>query len=241
MVKIKFLEKKNLILCLIAILLCFSNTANAFDDIPVYKIAQPDFVNDLDNTQEVEEKEILLEWNKWHAKVRNIIYTNRYSKGMLRPETSYAYNFYVDKNQKVSNVVVYHFPKDTITAKDGSERMWWIWYNQPFYAYSLKQDTYYKLKATKSVKVSKNNLTEIVKNSEVVSIVKQHQVPWVGSDMKKFANNITRLETVFGKSLVFPAGSKREKILVVALYRHTYGQGSDYTENDFDDVEKIKK
>lgn len=235
----KKIKNKTLIFYITAIIFFFGCIAKATDDIPVYKISQPSFNQSFDNIDEQEEKWLELEWNKWHAKVRNIIYQNNYSKGLLSSETSYAYNFYVDNNQKISNIVVYFFPKETLNAKDNSAGLWWTKENQPFYAYSLEQNVFYELQITKNVKLSKNNLIDVVKSANVVCTLTESKTPR-GKKMKNLANNITRLETIFKRALIYPTGSKRTKVLVTALYRHTYGQGSDYTEKDFNDSEKVK-
>ena len=236
----KKIKNKTLLFYITAIILFFGNIAKATDDIPVFKLGQSAFSETLDTIQEQEEKWLELEWNKWHAKVRNIIYQNKYSQGLLSSETSFAYNFYVDNNQKLSNIVVYFFPKETLNAKDNSAGLWWIENNKLFYAYSLDQNVFYELQTTKHVKLSKSNFIDVVKSARVTRTLTEFKTP-KGKQMKKMANNITKLETIFKRALVYPAGSKRTKVLVVALYRHTYGKGSDYTEKDFNDVEKVKQ
>ena len=202
------------------------------------QLAKPTLVKQIENKEnQFEEKWLELEWNKWHAKVVNTIYQNNYCVFDMWKKNAFAYSFYVNKDKTLFNVVVYYIPNTTVDINPHSEKFMWVSVNQPFYAYSLDENAFFEITVNKDAKMSKNTLVDIIKSSSV-SQFKEKEVPRA-KHIRKSAENITRLETVFPKTLEFPQGSQRTKVLVTAFY-YASTKGGDYTEKSFNDVEKIK-
>lgn len=232
--------KKSFLNILFVICLTFGGQniafATDFEDFTITTIAQPKLEEKQTNEVQ-EEKWIELEWNKWRAKIVNIIYDNGYCVYELYRKAAYGYYFDVDNNQKISDIVICYFPPTTLNIDEKSAELWWMTPDAPFYTYSLKHDVFFELKTTKKVRLTKDNLINIVHTAKTLPIVSS-KVP-VAKAMKMSANNIKRLETVFKRALVYPDGSKRKSVVVTAVYRSSR-EAADYTAESFNDIEKIK-
>lgn len=229
-------------------------------DIPISQIGLPE-----QYTQpQVEEKGLEIEWNEWHAKVRNYVVENKYKN--IPAEYLLSENWISDRNAavffliytvhktgKISDVILLsfhktyldekHIPYKITTAKDGKNR-----FKPEFdvcmkksgeksfknYTYVLNQD---KVLASKTI-------LDTFKSANFVEQASWLDSVWVTNNM---ARRVTKnIESFSGQNILkFPEKSKRDKVVVTQGFSYIKNlEGftiDEYDASDFNDVEKVSE
>lgn len=222
--------KKSLVIFFIMLALpCFADNKDVFTP-KEYVITVPQILQDEDS---YEEKELTLEWNQWHADVRNElkkpVTTPMYKKSFV------DYVFYVDNKGNLSDIFVIMCTSLALDTpipqikKDGI-----------FYGYSYDENQFYKFKAPKSFLCSKTwSSISALASSMTVTPVDSKYVPYKDV-LQQMASGIKSSE---GNSFYkYPTGSKRTKMKVSCGWKWYLWEGGNsyFNASDFNDVEKIK-
>lgn len=162
------------------------------------------------NKEELEEiEEINIDWNKWHADVRNAI-SPKLQKLRTRYNNNYLieYLMYVDANKNIFDIAIVFVPESSMNLPAGA-----IMVNKPAYAYYYSKNKFYELTAlSNNISISKKNdriLNQL--NKFKVSAIDKQYVP--KSDLIiQYAQTIKNMN---GASvLTYPHGTKRTKVKV---------------------------
>lgn len=188
--------------------------------------------------EDVEETGLEVVWNEWHANVRNFIHRNGYPD-FYRCNVV-MYSLVVNKNNRISDVVVYWFPVSSLTIIQDKKTKEYISIkvkkDAPFYMYWDNKGTYLKAKPLFALDVgNEKELPYLIENSRI-SVVKKQYVPF-SDDFKLLAD---KLNNCGGhKILNFPYNSKREKVSVIAGIQDLAIEGkTEFSSNDFNDIER---
>ncbi len=227
-------------------------------NIPVSQIGLPE-----QYTQpQVEEKGLEIEWNEWHAKVRNYVVEHKHdnipSEYLLadawitdRNSSVFFLIYTVHKTGKITDIILLNFNKTYLeekyirhkitTAKDGKNR-----FKPEFsvcmkkagergfrhYTYTLNQDTI----------LTSKTILETFKNATFVKEMSWLDSVWVTNTMaKRIAKNI---ESFSGQSVLkFPEKSKRNQVVVTQGYSYIKDLENftidEYKASNFNDIEKV--
>ena len=194
-----------------------------------------------------EEKGLEIEWNEWHANVRNYIMKDIMLKNILygfATNSLYCISYTVHKDKSISDIIVaqlkrndYANYKITIQGKDP--------YLDSEFGVAIKQngESDYKTRIYKAPNF------DIKRNSTPVDLL---NVGAYQKDAKCFnlggvyvANKVAKNieKSAYNSVLAFPAKSKREKMVVsqiVVLGFRPEGFVDSYKSSKFNDLEKIK-
>ncbi len=196
-----------------------------------------------DETEEVEE-DLAIVWNQWHADVRNAmdkVVSSRISRFFTVSGYNFwcEYYFYVDKNNKISDIVVLYIYKTAVNIPKNTVRK-----DKCAYAYYYSTNKFYKLRA-----LSDNITFGTNKDKYLLSKIKNFKVTTVNEEyvpepnaMKTAARAIKSFNS--SRILTYPAGSKRTKVKVhyaTLPYSWKWRAVSKFEARHFDDVEKTKK
>lgn len=196
---------------------------------------------------QVEEEGLEIEWNQWHANVRNYVMKKRlFSAFSLYNYSNSIYHimYTVHKNGDISDVVVAQF----IGGNEYSYKVTINNLSEPRlisdYAIALKdkkdgkyKNYIYKLE-TNNIDFYKDSIADILKKSSF----KKDATFWDG--VHAAANVAQNIEKCAGNSvLTFPAKSKRDKVVVdqIAICGlDIAGSKDSYDPSAFNDIEKVK-
>ena len=214
-------------------LICYSQNSytgryvNENISIPIFRIGTPTNRDLLPNIEEnsIEyispqtiEKNLAIPWNKWHANVCNNI-----SKDIQNGATPNNYivmaMFDVDRNQKLSNIIITYFPETSLNMTNLTAT---IKKDQEFYVYNKNRNKHYKATLPyENYTIGANGTTEEAEMTKILtnSIFKEYK------NLKIYQQNIpcyqileqmaNRIYNRQGQQyLIFPAGSKRDSVKV---------------------------
>ncbi len=185
--------------------------------------------------QNGEEKGLEVEWNAWHANVRNIIF-NEITKLRFPKNYFLYYVFPLYDNQSISDVVLIYIPESSV-RKEGMH----IYFkqNSDFYMYVYSSNKYFKLRLANSItQIGKYTILDSVNKAERKQI-NSMQVPY-SSVYQPIAKKIYSQSN--SGYLKFPAKSKRTRVIISDGITDIkqFLSADDYTDSDFDDIERIK-
>lgn len=190
-----------------------------------------------------EEEELNIDWNKWHADVRNkvshswhIIIESHYFDYLLE------FSAYVDANKNISDIAVVYVPWGSVDLSNATIR-----FNEDAYIYYYSKNKFYKLTAVSyTIWLGKDGRVLNQMNKFKVSDIDEKDVP--NNDfIKHYAQAVNDLN---GDSvLTYPKGTKRTKVKVqmscfpmrwASFSNNWYGHTGDFNPTHFNDIEKQK-
>ena len=194
-----------------------------------------------------EEKGLEIEWNEWHANVRNYIMKDVMLKNILygfATDSLYCVIYTVHKDKSISDIIVVQlkrndYANDKITIKGKGP------YLDSEFGVAIKQngESSYKTRIYKapnfdikqnSTPVDLLNVGAYQKDAKFFNLVEVYVADKVAKNIEKSAYNSV---------WAFPVKSKREKMVVsqiIALGFTPEGFVDAYKSSNFNDIEKIK-
>ena len=205
-------------------------------DVPTTKIGLPQ-----EYTQsQVKEKGLEIEWNEWHARIRNKI-TKDISSTLTPQNYIIAAMCTIDKNQNISDIVVLYFPRTSLKIVSGVA---YVKNEAPFYIYMHTPKKYYRttINSNKLFTLGKLGKDEQEEISAILKIAKFQEVSYNRVPYYKFYRQVAfKIKQRQGQAVLrFPQSSKRSKVSVTGgvtdiLSIQTVIQ---YTSDMFNDLER---
>ena len=213
---------------------------------------------------QVEEKGLEIEWNEWHARVRNYVNDNIYKNIPIEYTSAEAWRsdrnssaffmvYTVHKTGEITDIILMRFsrtylnekytPYKITTVKDGKIR-----FKPEFdvcmekmgengfknFTYAINQDTI----------LSSKTILDTFKNSTFVKQASWLESVWVTNTMaKRTVKNIERFS--YKPFLKFPEKSKRDKVVVTQGFSYIENLENfsidEYDASNFNDIEKVSE
>lgn len=229
-------------------------------DVPISQIGLPQQYMQ----SQAEEKGLEVEWNQWHANVRNYVNKNRYNNVPTeyrfaeawisdRNSSAFFLIYTVHKTGEITDIILMrfsktyldekHLPYKITTAKNGVNR-----FKPEFdvcmkkqgdssfkiYTYTLNQDTILKSKT----------IVETIRNATFVKEASWLESIWVTNTMAK--RIVKNIKSFSGQSVLnFPEKSKRDKVVVTQGFSYIKDLENftihNYEASDFNDIEKVSE
>lgn len=211
-----------------------------------YTLTLEELLNQQEEDVEEADEELAIDWNQWHANVRNAVdkeVSSQINKFFSLSGYNFwcEYYFYVDKYKQISDIVVLYIYKTAVNVPKNAvnkEKCAYVYYysTNKFYKLRALSDTIYFGKDRNNAKY----LLDKIKSFKVTTVSKDY-VPEPEA-MKAAAKAIKTFSS--SAVLAYPQGTKRTKVKVhyaTVPLSWKWNAVSSFKAGHFNDIEKTKK
>lgn len=177
-------------------------------------------------------KTTYIDWTAWRK--NNFKYIRGHLLGIADRTVGWGISAVIDKNQNLTKVYSYRIPSDSITF-DKTKKEWWLKANKKFYIYSASSKTLYEAFYNKSIRLSPQNLEEMMKfvsfgkriygitdangnySTSCSTQINNHWACWLMT-MDAEINWLQKAVNYHSKDFIFPKDSQRQSVFIGDVY-----------------------